>query len=362
MVVITALEELIRKTCALGGADVLLSCGTEPRAKVNGGLVTLSSAKLTPQDMRGFVETLLETKELKQLSDFKTVDFSRKFQDGTRVRFNIFFQRDNLVIVGRLLSARIPEIDELGVPPALKNLLGCRQGLILITGPTGSGKSTTLASVIQYLNQKREYHIISLEDPIEYEHANINSVVEQIEIGRDADSFSSALKGTLRRAPDVIVVGEMRDLDSIQNALLLAETGHLVLGTLHSPSAVHAVARIADVFPEEMMSQIYYLLSQVLLGVFAQRLVPMRDGAGMVLACEVMLATPAVRNLIRDRKGEQIYSVMQSSAQEGMLTLNDSLMELVQGGLIGREEALSQSTRASSLKKRFERMMVNGRY
>jgi twitching motility protein PilT len=312
--------------------------------------------------MRKFVERLLPTESLQKLASEKTIDFSRKFACGTRVRFNIFFQRGNLVIVGRLLAPRIPTIEELGVPPALKELIGCRQGLILITGPTGSGKSTTLASIIQHLNKTRQYHIISIEDPVEYEHENINSVVEQIEIGQDAHSFSSALKGTLRRAPDVIVVGEMRDLESIQNALLLAETGHLVLGTLHTHDAVNAVSRIADVFPEEMIGQIYYILSQVLLGVFAQRLVPKRDGSGMVLACEVLLATAAVRNLVRERKEEQIYSIMQSSGADGMLTLNESLAGLVTSGIVGMEEAMSQSTRPTSLQKRLQREITNRRY
>lgn len=356
------LNRLIKKTCDLGGADVLLSCGTVPCAKVNGGLIKLAVEKLTMKDMRGFVEKLLPSSDLQRLSRDKSIDFCRKFDSGTRVRFNIFFQRGLLVIVGRVLASRIPDIDDLGVPPAFKSMLGCRQGLILITGPTGSGKTTTLASAIQYLNKHREYHIISLEDPIEYEHPNINSVVEQIEIGQDADSFASALKGTLRRAPDVIIVGEMRDLDSIQNALLLAETGHLVLGTLHTHDAVNAVSRIADVFPEEMVSQIYYILSQVLLGVLAQRLVPLKDSSGMILASEILLATSAVRNLVRDRKEEQIYSVMQSSGQDGMVTLNDSLAKLVDDGLVGLDEALSQSMRPDALKKRLGRLTTNGRY
>ncbi len=303
--------------------------------------------------MRAFVDILLSSKAIEKLTVNRSVDVCHRFRDGTRVRFNFFFQRGNLALVGRVLATSIPDLENLGVPGALENLLGARQGLILITGATGSGKSTTLASAIKYLNQKREYHIISIEDPIEYEHENINSVVEQIEIGSDADSYADALKGTLRRAPDVIVVGEMRDLESIQNALLLAETGHLVMGTLHTHDAVNAVTRIADVFPEEMLSQIYYILSQVLLGVFTQALIPTRDGNGMVLASEVMLATSAVRNLIRERRCEQIQSVIQSSSEVGMITMNDSLVNLVKSNRVGIDEALAYSPRPEALRKRF---------
>jgi twitching motility protein PilT len=350
------LADLFVKTRAAGGSDCIISCGLPVKAKVKGGFRVIRDQPLTDEELRGILCSLLTDSEARELEVNRCIDLSRRVGAGGRVRFNIFFQRMVPVIIGRLLSSKIPKIEELGIPMTFRNMLGRRPGLILVTGPTGSGKTTTLASAIQYLNEEKEYHIISMEDPIEYEHENIRCVVEQIEIGRDAKSFSQALRSSLRQSPDVIVVGEMRDLESIQNALTLAETGHLVLATLHTRDAVSAVSRIVDIFPESQAAQIHFILSQVLIGVLSQRLMPMVNGKEMVLACEVLLNTPAVQRLIRDRKAEQIASVIQSSGGEGMIALNDSLAYLVSCGLIGGEEALSQSTRPDSLLKQLERL------
>lgn len=350
------LAELFVLTRAAGGSDCVISYGLPVKARVSGGFKVIRDHVILKHELNGFLKALLSEEEELALEKERSLDFSRRVGDGGRVRFNIFFQRGRPVIVGRLLSSEIPLIDELGVPPTFKKMLSRRAGLILVTGPTSSGKTTTLASAIQYLNERYEYHIISMEDPIEYEHTNKNSIVEQIEIGHDALTFTKALRSALRQCPDVIVVGEMRDLESIQNALTLAETGHLVLATLHTRDAVSAISRIADVFPETMISQIHFMLSQVLVGVLSQRLIGVSGGKEMVLACELMLNTPAVRRLIRERKADQIASVIQSSAQGGMIALNDSLAYLVSCGLIGAEEALSQSTRPESLIKQLERL------
>lgn len=352
---ISFFESLLIEAGRHGAADIILTVGAPPRAKRTHGLIDLSVELVTSEDMQKIVEDLVPERLLEVLSSEGSVDFSRNCSNG-RIRFNVFRQRGDWALVGRLVSKEIPALETLGLPDTVKKILQRRQGLIVLTGSTGSGKTTTLAAIIDYLNATESLHIISIEDPIEYLHTNRRASVEQIEVGQDAPTFSAALRGNLRRAPDVIIIGEMRDQDSIQQALILAETGHLVLSTLHTDDSVHAVGRIVDVFPRDVQEQMFYLLSQVLVAVITQALLPAKSGKGVVLASEILIVTQPVQRLIRERHPEQIYSVMQTAGAEGMYTLNDCLERLVLNGSISEEVAMCRSTQPKWLEQRLVAM------
>ena len=284
------------------------------------------------------------------------MDLSKGFPGSGRFRFNVFYQRGSLAMAARLIPHRIPAFTELGLPPVVKQFALCPHGLFLVTGPAGSGKSTTLAAMIDYINTQRSAHIVCLEDPIEYLHENRKSLIEQREIYDDAPSFPDAMQGVFRQSPDIIMVGEMRDMETMQLALTLAETGHLILATLHTQDTTHAINRIVDVFPPAQQQQIYTQLSMVLTGIMTQALLISADGSRRVLACEVLNVTPAIRNLIREVQLQQIYSVIQTGREDQMVTMNDSLLKLCADGQITREVALTRSPRPKELVRMLEKL------
>lgn len=330
-------------------SDLLLTTGAPPQVRVNGQLQPLPHPVLTGEIIEQCVDGLLTQRQKLMLETYKSVDFSLKFEESARFRFNVYHQRGALALASRIIPDEIPSFAQLGLPGVLKEFADRPSGLFLVTGPAGSGKSTTLAAMLDYINARKPLHIITLEDPIEYEHHHKKSLVDQREIGSDVDSFAEALKAVTRQSPDVIMVGELRDLESIALALTVAETGHLVLATLHTRDAVHAVNRIVDVFPAGQQEQIYVQLSQVLIGVTAQQLLLASDKSKLVLACEIMRVNSGIQNLIREKKVEQIYSMIQTGRGEGMVTMNESLRELVSLNLIDSGTALSKTTRPKEL-------------
>jgi twitching motility protein PilT len=337
-----------------GASDLLLTAGAPPHIRLNGLLQPLSHPVLSRDHIWAIVESLLNERQRMMLESYRSIDFSSDFAGIAKFRFNIYFQRSAMAIAARIIPDTIPSFTELGLPKIVEEFSERPSGLFLVTGPAGSGKSTTLAAMVSHINATRNLHIITIEDPIEYEHYHVKSLVEQREIGGDADSFAGALRSIFRQSPDVIMVGEMRDLETIHLALTLAETGHLILGTLHTQDTMHAINRIVDVFPAEQQQQIAAQLSQVLLGVVAQQLIPTTDSARRVLACEVMRVSSGIRNLIREGKVEQIYSMIQAGRSEGMVTMNESLRELLALGLIHRQAAMAKSPNPKELLRLIE--------
>jgi twitching motility protein PilT len=333
------LDELVRH----GGTDIMLTAHTPPRIRIDGRLRPIpNEPALSPAALEHVVSSMLPPQLGEELFARKEVDFSFTFRDSHRFRGNCFFQQGNVAMALRAIPLQIPTFEDLRLPEACTEFCGLPQGLILVTGPTGSGKSTTLASMIDHINTHRECHILSIEDPIEYVHRHKQSVVNQREVGADTDSFPRALRAALREDPDVILVGEMRDPETIQFALTLAETGHLVFATLHTNDAAQALDRIWDVFPHERQTQIRVQLAAALAGVISQRLVP-RAGGGLVAAFEVLIANQAARNLVREGKTHQLRNVMHGSRGEGMLTLETSLNGLIDDGLVTIDDALAIS-------------------
>ena len=327
-------------------SDLILSTGVRPTLRINGELRELDMPVLDNDDVRRLLYSVInqrqrvELEEKRELDFALSVDFTEQIkQPGSRFRVNAFYQRGSLGMVARVVNARIPSPEELGLPEIISNLCTKRQGLILMTGPTGSGKSTTLASLLDVINRTRNAHIITIEDPIEYVHKNINSIIEQRELHSDTLSFASALKYALREAPDVIMVGEMRDPETIAAALTAAETGHLVFATIHTNSAPQTIDRIVDSFPMYQQNQIRLQLAGTLLAVISQRLIPSVDGSARFAAFEIMIGTPPVQALVRDGKTHQLQSVIETSLKDGMCTLQRSLESLCADGLISKEEA-----------------------
>jgi twitching motility protein PilT len=323
-------------------SDVIVSVGAPPTFRIDGQLLPYSDELLLPTETETLVRDLLSPQQRMFLADRNAVDFSFQWGERGRVRGNAFRQRGSVSLALRAIPTHIPSYAELLLPEIVGNLARSPHGLVLFTGPTGSGKSTTQASLIEAINADRGCHIITIEDPIEYLHTNKKSVIEQREVGVDTTSFADALRSALREDPDVVLVGEMRDLESISIALTVAETGHLVFGTLHTNDAAQAVHRVVDVFPAEQQQQIRVQLGSTLLAVVHQELMP-RIGGGRLAAFEVMIATSAVRNLIRDNKVSQLRNVMLTSADTGMCTLEAALGWLVRAGLVSLEDALSRS-------------------
>lgn len=333
-------NELLKLVVEKKASDLHITVGVPPVLRINGTLTKLNLPQLTPRETEDIVKDLLSSEQLRRLEENGDIDLSYSVKGLGRFRINAYKQRGTYGLAIRSVALKIPSLDELGLPEILKDLAMKTRGLILVTGPTGSGKSTTLASMIDLINSKRNCHILTLEDPIEYLHKHNRSIVNQREIGHDAVSYASALKAALREDPDVILVGEMRDLETIQIAITAAETGHLVLSTLHTIGAAKTIDRIVDVFPPYQQQQIKVQLSNVLEGVISQQLIPRKDNTGRVVATEVMIATPAIRNLIREGKTFQIQSILQTGSKFGMVTMDMSIALLLKKDLISMEDAL----------------------
>lgn len=342
------LEELLEKVSSSGGSDLILTPGAPPQLKILGQMHAVGDTPLTARETESLSLSALNDYQKNQLVQNRSVDLSRGFSGLNRFRFNIFRQRGALALMARLIPSRIPSFTELGLPPIVQEFALQPHGLVLITGPAGSGKSTTLAAMIEHINVHRSVHIICLEDPIEYLHAHKRSLIEQREIYEDAPSFAQALQSVFRQSPDVIMVGEMRDLETMQLALTLAETGHLILGTLHTQDAAQSVDRVIDLFPADQQHQIRLQFSQVVLAVLSQILLN-RIGGGRIAAFEIMLATPMIRKFIREGSTGEIPANLEMGASEGKQSLDQAMAELVRRGLVAREEALLASSHPAHL-------------
>ena len=350
------IEDLVQQLVERDGSDLHLGAGTPPMIRIHGRLVAAGDSSLDPDEVRKIVYSILDNEQVRKFEKEQELDMAFGISGLGRFRTNVFFQRGSVGAVLRVIPNQIPEMASLGLPEDVcEGLCLKKKGLVLITGATGSGKSTTLASMIDSINKNRNDHIVTIEDPIEFVHRNRNCRVTQREVGNDTPSFSSALRRVLRQDPDVIMVGELRDLESISGALTIAETGHLTFGTLHTNDAVQSLNRMIDVFPPHQQQQIRTQLSFVLEGVFCQQLVTRSDGRGRVLSCEILLATPAVRALIRDDKVHQILSTIQTGGNLGMRTMNQSLYDLYRTRQITYEEAISRATDSDELKRIFQR-------
>lgn len=345
------LQELLREAVEAGASDVHLSVGCAPVFRINGTLkVKVNFPVLQREDTLSFVKEIVPESQFPHLEKNGELDFAYDINNLGRFRINVFKQRGTFSVVFRYIKNKIPTLEELNLPPVLAEFTKLDKGLVLITGPTGSGKSTTLASMVERINMTRNCHIITLEDPIEYLHQHKKSIINQREIGIDSQSFAAALRAALRQDPDVIMVGEMRDLETIATALIAAETGHLVLATLHTGSAVQTIQRIINVFPPHQQQQIRVQLADTIQGIVSQQLLTCQDGSGRIAAVEVLVATPAIRNLIRENKDHQILSCLQTGTKYGMQTMDMALKTLYEKGIISREEAYRKSSSPISFK------------
>jgi twitching motility protein PilT len=344
-----SLDQLLQAAANRSASDVLLIVGAPVMLRINGVLATGGSAALDAEDVRGLVLPLLEAAQLEELQKKKTVDMSFMRENLGRFRVNIHHQRGTLAASIRLLPSRIPSIESLHLPATLAKLAERRQGLVLVTGPTGCGKTSTLAALIDIVNTRRAAHVVTIEDPIEYQHSNRSSIIEQIEVGRDTPDFAVTLRSIMRQTPDVILVGEMRDAETMATALSAAETGHLVLSTLHTNDAIQAVGRILDSFPSANQPQIRQQMSLALAAVLSQQLVPGVDNVSRWPATEIMIATDAVRSLIRKGEDHQLRSQISVGRSEGMMTMEQSLAELVRTGRITRDTAHAHCFRTDDL-------------
>ncbi len=348
------MHDLLTIMIERGASDLHITTGTPPQIRLHGKLTPLTQfERLTPQDTQRLAYSVLNEGQKQKFEEDNELDLSFGIQGLARFRCNVYRQRGAVASAIRVIPIKIRTFDELGLPPIVEQLADRPKGLILVTGPTGSGKSTTLAAMVDKINNERTEHIMTIEDPIEFVHHHKKCLVNQREVFSDTQSFKNALKYILRQDPDVVLVGEMRDLETISAALTIAETGHLTLGTLHTNSCAQTINRIIDVFPTSQQSQVRAQLSLVLEGVLSQQLIPTPDGRGRVMSLEIMVTTPAIRNLIREEKIHQIYSAMQAGQKFGMQTMNQSLLDLVQKRKISREEALNRSTLPEELAQQF---------
>ena len=348
---ILTMENLIYLMHEKKASDLHLTPGVPPILRIDGKLMSTNYSKLTSEMCQKLIYSVLTDKQKEKFEATNELDLSFGVKDIGRIRMNVFRQRGSVAAALRAIPTTPPSFEDLGLPKIVYQIVNLPKGLVLVTGPTGAGKTTTLASIINYINENRNAHIITIEDPIEYVFHHKNCIINQREVGTDTESFATALKYILREDPDIILIGEMRDLETISAALSIAETGHLVFATLHTTDAVSTVNRIVDVFPPHQQQQVRVQLSFVLQAVLSQQLLLHASGKGRVLACEVLVATPAVRNLIREGKPEQIYTHLQTGAKYGMQTMNQSLFELYQRRLITYDEAISSSTDPEELKK-----------
>ena len=343
------IRAMLEQVVARDGSDLLLVAGTRPQIRVHGSLEDVSEHRLTPKDTLRLSYALLTDKQKKIFEEVDELDFSFDIFDVARFRGSVYKQRDSIAIVLRVVPYKIPSLHELGLPPIVSELANRKHGLVLVTGPTGSGKSTTLAAMVDRINSERELHIVTVEDPIEFLHRHKKSVVSQREVESDTHSFADALRRVLRQSPDVLLIGELRDHESAAAALTVAETGHLTLTTLHTNTAADAIHRLIDLFPPHQQPQIRAQLSLLLEGVVVQKLIPRANGEGRVLACEVMVMTPALRSAVRDDKIHQIHSMIQTGSKVGSVTMNQSLLDLFQRGEISAEAAEAASPDAEEL-------------
>ncbi len=349
------MNDLLKKTVEIKGSDLHLVTGSRPAVRVNGRIEPLESPSLKPSDVQDLVYSLLTEEQKEKLEKEWELDFSYAIGGVARFRGNVMKQRGTLAAVFRAVPFVLPDIDKLGLPPEVKKLCELSRGLVLVTGPTGSGKSTTLAAMIDYINKTRALNIVTVEDPIEFLHRHNKSTVRQREIGMDTHSFAAALRNVLRHDPDVILIGEMRDLESVSIALTAAETGHLVFSTLHTQTAPLTISRIVDVFSSDRRSQVRQQLAGSLRAVISQQLLPTADGQGRIAAVEFMLDTPAIKSLIREGKDHQLYSAIQTGQNHGMQTMDAALVRLCQKGIITRETAIEHCIELSEV----DRMLRN---
>lgn len=349
------IEDLLELTLAQGASDLHLSANLPPVIRIDGKLQRVDDEPLSPDNVESMLFQMLTNEQRRHLEQNWELDFSYGVYGLGRFRVNIYKDKGNYAGAFRAINSTAPKLEDLGLHPSVRDICAIPRGLVLVTGPTGSGKSTTLASMIDYINDSRAEHILTIEDPIEFVHNSKKSIVHQRELGQDTRSFANALKSALREDPDIILVGELRDLETISLAMTAAETGHLVFATLHTSSAIQTVDRIIDVFPEGQQSQIRMQLSNSLVAVFAQTLIPklQPDGSrkGRIMAQEVMLINNAISNLIREGKTAQLYSVLQTNMNAGMQTLDYALKNLYEKKLISLEDALAKSSRPSEFKR-----------
>lgn len=350
------LKDLLIQTAKQNASDLHIGVGHKPTLRIDGMLIPLTSEQiLTPETVENLVMALVGEERKEKLLKYKQLDFAYNFEDKARFRVNVYYQKGYLAAALRLIPARIMTIEELNLPPILHDFTKLSQGFILIVGPAGHGKSTTLAALLDEINRNRTDHIITIEDPIEYVFTQDRGIISQREVGTDIPTFHDGLKTILRQDPDVIMIGEMRDKESISTAMTAAETGHLVFSTLHTNSASQTIDRIIDSFPAEQQGQITSQLAATLVAIVSERLIP-RIGGGRIPATEIMIVNPAIRNLIRERKIYQIDLVIETSFQEGMITLNRSLANLVKNKIISLESAELYSLNPSELKILIERI------
>lgn len=343
------IKQLLQTVVDSNASDLHIVAGLPPTIRINGVLSPVPGVGiLIPDNINELLRQILTNEQLERLSVNKEIDFSLSFSDKGRFRVNAYTQKNSLAAAFRLIPLTIPPLESLGLPPILHSFTTMRQGLILVTGPTGHGKSTTLATILQEINKNRACHIVTIEDPIEFVFNPIKSIISQREMRSDTHSWEIALRSALREDPDVVLVGEMRDYETIASALTVAETGHLVFATLHTNSAAQSIDRIVDVFPEEQQKQVRLQLSNVIEAVFSQRLIPATQ-KGRVVAYEVMLGTTAIRTAIREGKTHQIESILETSQETGMMTLEKTLAALVKNGEVTLEEAESWSLRPEEL-------------
>ena len=345
-----SIDDLLERMVALNASDLHITVGSRPVVRTRGTLEALDeTTELSPEDTHQLLYRILSTEQQKQLEIKRQLDFAHSIPGVARFRVNVFFQRETMGAAFRLIPTDIKTLEELGIPGSLHLLTDKPRGLVLVTGPTGSGKSTTLAALIDEINRKRHEHILTIEDPVEFVHRHKKCIVNQREIGPDAPSFAEALRAALRQDPDVILLGEMRDLETISTAITAAETGHLVFATLHTQSAPGTIDRIIDAFPAAQQEQVRVQLAATLEGVCTQALLPTADGKGRVAALEILYPDDAVRNLIRQGKVEQVYSVMQTGTGKGMQTMEQALADLTLRRVIDVDVALSRSSRPDQL-------------
>jgi twitching motility protein PilT len=352
----STLPDLLKTLVDVNGSDLHLTTQTPPQIRVHGKLQTLDLPVLGPAETKALAYSVLTDAQKKRFEETLELDFSFGIRGLARFRCNVFNQRGAVAAVYRVIPEKIKGFDELALPPVLATLAERPRGLVLVTGPTGSGKSTTLAAMIDKINTERREHILTIEDPIEYIHQHKGCLVNQREVHSDTHGFSAALRAALREDPDIVLIGELRDLETIESALRIAETGHLTFATLHTNSAAQTINRIIDVFPAHQQGQIRTQLSLVLEGIVCQALLPRADGTGRVISLEILIPTPAIRNLVRDDKVHQIYSTMQTGQEKfGMQTMNQSLVTLYQKRLITLDTAMSTSSQKDELEQMISR-------
>ncbi|MCS7308809.1 MAG: type IV pilus twitching motility protein PilT [Armatimonadota bacterium] len=352
------LDDLLRMVVQRDASDLHLRAGEPPILRIHGDLKRTDLPRLTAEDVQNLMYAILNEERRRRFEQYKELDLSYEVPGLARFRVNMFWQQRCVGAALRLIPFRIRTIDELLMPPVVKELCMRPRGLFLVTGPTGSGKSTSLAAMIDHINSHKRCHIMTIEDPIEYMHHDKLSIINQRELGVDTHSFADALRHVMRQNPDVILVGEMRDLETIHLAITAAETGHLVFSTVHTQDAPQTIDRIVDVFPPEQQQQIRMQLSVVLVAVLSQTLLPNAQGTGRVAAFELMVATPSVRNLIREGKTHQLYMDIQTGAEYGMQTLDSCLLNLVRKGLVDFEDAIAKSSNPRDFEQRAQRMMA----